>query len=61
MKKTENTIHIFGRDIPLTNSGKINQTFLTKSERTAYKALLEDKEKKKEALMKEELERLFNK
>lgn len=59
MKKAENTIHIFGKDIPLTKTGKINQTFLSKKERTAYKALLEEKERKKEALIKEELERLF--
>ena len=59
MKKSEKTIHIFGRDIPLTKSGKINQTYLSKAERAAYKKLLADKEKKKEELMIEELERLF--
>lgn len=53
------TIHIFGRDIPLTKSGSINQTYLTKKEREAYQKLLAEKAKKKEELMIAELERLF--
>lgn len=58
-KNTMKTIHIFGRDIPLTKSGAINQTYLSKKEREIYKKLLAEKAKKKEQLIEEELIRLL--
>jgi len=62
MKKTSNNgkAKLFGKEIPLTNTGKINKTYLTKDEKELYEKFEnKQKEQKKEYKLKE-LEEYFS-
>jgi hypothetical protein len=61
MKKETKTANLFGRDIPLTKSGSINRTYLTKDEKKAYDEFVEKARKEKKEIITRELEAFFNK
>jgi hypothetical protein len=54
------TVLLFGRNIPLTNSGMPNLRSLTKEERKAYKEFVEKKSKEKKEVIMKELETFFS-
>jgi hypothetical protein len=51
---------LFGRDIPLTKSKKINKTYLTKDEKELYKSFEEKQKKENKEYKLKELEDFFN-
>jgi|688.fasta_scaffold1695221_1 hypothetical protein len=57
MKKQ--TVKILGREIPLTKSGNINKTYLSKEERKVYNDLVEKKKKEKKEIITKDLEDFF--
>jgi hypothetical protein len=59
MKKQ--TVKIFGREIPLTKTGNINKTFLSKDERKVYDEFVEKNKKEKKEIITRELEEFFKK
>jgi hypothetical protein len=59
MKKQ--TVKIFGREVPLTKTGNINKTYLSKDERKVYDEFVEKKKKEKKEIITKELEDFFNK
>ncbi len=59
MKKQ--TAHLFGREIPLTKSGSINRTYLTKEEKKVYDEFVEKAKKEKKEIIMKELETFFKK
>jgi hypothetical protein len=61
MKKETKTAHLFGRDIPLTKSGSINRTYLTKDEKKAYDEFVDKARKEKKEVIMRELEGFFKK
>lgn len=58
MKKQ--TVKILGREIPLTKSGSINKTYLSKEERKIYDDYIEKKKKEKKEIISKELEDFLN-
>jgi hypothetical protein len=59
MKKQ--TVRLFGRELPLTKTGSINRTHLTKDEKKVYDEFVEKAKKEKKAIIIEELEGFFSK
>lgn len=59
MKKQ--TVKILGREIPLTKTGNINKTYLTKEERKVYNELVERKKREKKEIITKDLEDFFGK
>ena len=61
MKKETKTANLFGRDIPLTNSGEINRTHLKKDEKKVYDEFVEQARKDKKEDIMNELKKFFGK
>jgi hypothetical protein len=61
MKTEIKTVKLFGREIPLTKSGNINRTHLTKDEKKAYDEFAEQSKKAKKEIIMKELEDFFGK
>jgi hypothetical protein len=61
MTNTGKTTKLFGRDIPLTKSGKINRTHLSKTEKAIYDEFVEKKAKEKKEVIMKELNDFFQK
>jgi hypothetical protein len=59
MKKE--TANLFGREIPLTKSGNINKTFLTKEEKNLLEGFEADQKNAKKEVKLKELQDFFNK
>jgi hypothetical protein len=59
MKKQ--TVKIFGREVPLTKTGNINKTYLSKDERKIYDEFVEKNKKEKKEIITRELEEFFKK
>jgi hypothetical protein len=57
----QQTVTILGREIPLTKSGNINKTYLSKEERKVYNDLVEKKKKEKKEIITKDLEDFFGK
>jgi hypothetical protein len=61
MKTETKTVKLLGREIPLTKSGKINRTHLTKDEKKVYDEVAERAKKEKKEIIMKEIEDLFGK
>jgi hypothetical protein len=55
------TTKLFGRDIPLTKSGNINKTYLTKDEKLLFEEFESKRKKEKKDVKLKELEEFFSK
>jgi hypothetical protein len=59
MKKQ--TVKILGREVPLTKTGNINKTYLSKEERKVYNELVERKKRENKEIITKDLEDFFGK
>jgi hypothetical protein len=59
MKKETKTVKLLGREIPLTKSGSINRTHLTKDEKKVYDEFAERAKREKKEIIMKELEDFF--